>query len=106
MGNNKHEGSLGRRVADLDHRVADLAMRQRRVDHLLRVKNNWHSETAAWLGEIVAVQLKNGEELLGRLKWNDQYQIAIVPKGRKNDDPQIINKGSMAYIELAERQHD
>lgn len=103
MGNNAKETRLGKRVADLDQRVADLAMLSRKLDHQLRIKDNWHSETKDWLGKSVKVSLRSGMFVVGTFKWSDKYQIAVVPGGRSNDDPRIINKGAIEIIELGER---
>jgi len=103
MGNNTKETRLGKRVADLDQRVADLAMLSRKLDHQLRIKDNWHSETKDWLGKSVKVTLRSGVFVVGILKWSDKYQIAVVPLGRSNNDPRIINKGAIDIIELEKR---
>lgn len=102
----KTKDRLGKRVADLDTRVAEVAREQRRLSELLRVKDNSISETAGWIGRTILVHLRDGEDLVGKFKWSDKYQIAIVPPDREDDDPKIINKGAIGYLELAEGRKD
>lgn len=97
----KSNDRLGKRIADLDERVADVAREQRRLSELLKVQDNWHSETKEWLGRVVRVYLQDGETVLvGRLKWSDKYHIAVVPQGRGVNDPQVVNKGAISFLQL------
>lgn len=102
----KDKNRLGKRVSDLDHRVADVAREQRRISELLKIKDNLISETSNWIGQSIRVHLRNGEDLVGRFKWADKYQLAVVPQGRQDDDPVIINKGAIGYLERAEGRKD
>lgn len=104
MGNNNKETRLSKRVADLDQRVADLAILNKKIDHQLRIKDNWHSETKDWIGECVSVYLRSDVVVIGVLKWSDKYQIAVVPPGRLESNPKIINKGAIDIIELGDKE--
>lgn len=93
------EKRFGWKLADLDTRVAEVAREQRRVNQLLGVDDNWHSEVKSWIGHSVVVHLQDGNALTGTLKWVDKFQLAVIPPGRTKDDPQIINKGAISFTE-------
>lgn len=100
MTNNNGERRLSRRVADIEMRMAQIQKDQRRINELLKLQQNWGSEIANWFGRPVSISLRNGELVIGKFKWSDKYQLAVVPKDRKDNNPIIVNKASINTIEL------
>ena len=104
MASIQKETKLGKRVAELDHRVAMIQKEQRRLNEILKVGNGWGSEVSNWFGCVVELTLRSKETIIGTFKWSDKYQVAVVPEGRRLDDPVIVNKGAIDTIELAFRK--
>lgn len=100
MDSEKKQSSLGRRVADLETRASDIARDQRRLNDLLRIKDNWHSETKDWVGKKIRVHLRSEERIDGYLKWVDKFNLAMVPTHHTDDDPLIVNKGAINMLHL------
>lgn len=101
MAGNSNE-RLSKRLADLDQRVADVTKEQRRLSELLKIKNHWHSEIKDWIGREVRVSLQNDQTLIGKLKWTDNYNVAITT--RRGNSTRIINKGAIAFLQLERRK--
>lgn len=85
------------RIEELDSAVKDVQLEQRRVAELLNISDNWRTETAKWIGKTICVYLRNDSCILGRLKWIDKYNVAVVKEGARG--PSVINKGAINYIE-------
>lgn len=96
----KSQTRLGKRIADLDERVANVAREQRRINQLLKVQDNIVSETKEWIEKSINVRLQGGN-IVGSFKWMDKYQIAVIPHDRCTDDPVIIPKSAIQFIERA-----
>lgn len=88
---------LAKKYQSLKDRFTQLERDVRSLKDLLNVHDNWNSTIRKWVGKVITVCDRSGQEESGILKWSDRYNLAVelTSSGRTR----VYTKGGINWIE-------
>jgi hypothetical protein len=89
-------------LTELNRRFTELQKEFAELRDQLNVFENWNSEIKTMYGKLVSIATTDGNSHSGVLAWSDRYNLCIERVGVGRAHRQIISKGAMVSVELAE----